>query len=930
MIFFFLCNLIPYSSNYQKAEGSGSWELVYDNLWLRNHNFGSFGIESRLLNIQPHPRMYDITIVERGAHYVFSRNNSSGGVSSHTVTLGHIGSYDTRLYEHRITVLSGNPVVTGDSINLDNDSRFTNPGGFEFPRWFGNGGMVYDTTPVGGSRVIPARYEPRTIHVIPTHHTLDSYVRVERRYVAEEPVIENIYEYTINGNSLLVSSEFVSVGVPWVLQHGHIWSTNPANLTTDLPTKTSLGYRTSAGVFTSNLTTLQSGVTYFVRPYAVHALGTFYGEIQPVTLNTPPEILLTTREDEMVSEKGEYILAGQVRDADGDNVKLTATVGGVTKTENFANVSNWRQFSFTFNIQGDQISQGEHQVKLVADDGKGGITERNLLLNVSTGIGNGVFILKDAFVAEYPEKEYSDLENDPKYREQYKFYHEPFHYDNNNGLFDRHNEWITVVADEIPVDRFSRVGKYSLDLRAQDNPFNPYSPASWVEFRKWSADSINMVNFFVHRKPISEYSVNVAPNGSNKRVRIFDFSYDLDNISRPDKGISQIQTKFRPKGDLYWSEPITQNYNIETTYLVSNSLPPNQDYQVAVRVRDIDGVGGLGVWSDWVEADFRTVDSPIAGFEINPIRGIRGTQFTITPNVAIIGEHSYHLIRNRDNTQLASLTRNNTAPFILTSPHFNQLVDREDFYTVRQVVGTGITASVIRRTVSIFNQPPVIQWAQCDSRDLAGTSINNPATVIHEQPEFAWRFNDNDPADTQKGYQILVYNGNSLIDSTFVQGATTISDANSRWRIGVNLEHDTVYRAVFRTYDGYDWSTNYTGYFKIVVNKPPVANFVFTPNPSNRLVPTEFTCTSYDPEGQVLTRHWEWRRQGHINWTAFGGNFVNPIMQFTTLDDHQVKLTVTDPEGLSDSLIRTVPMENFAPIAGLTIEPLIAYEGAFL
>lgn len=60
-----------------------------------------------------------------------------------------------------------------------------------------------------------------------------------------------------------------------VTQHGHVWSTSP-NPTINLATKTQLGTRNS-GEFTSKMTGLSPGTTYYVRPYATNSYGTTYG-----------------------------------------------------------------------------------------------------------------------------------------------------------------------------------------------------------------------------------------------------------------------------------------------------------------------------------------------------------------------------------------------------------------------------------------------------------------------------------------------------------------------------------------------------------------------------------------------------------------------------------------------------------------------------
>ncbi|MDQ1266363.1 MAG: hypothetical protein QG635_1515 [Bacteroidota bacterium] len=78
-------------------------------------------------------------------------------------------------------------------------------------------------------------------------------------------------------------------GDPAVTQKGVVWSTS-TNPTILLTTKTQEGSGPGAGPsnasFTSTLTGLAQGTTYFVKAYATNADGTFYGEEVSFTTTT--------------------------------------------------------------------------------------------------------------------------------------------------------------------------------------------------------------------------------------------------------------------------------------------------------------------------------------------------------------------------------------------------------------------------------------------------------------------------------------------------------------------------------------------------------------------------------------------------------------------------------------------------------------------
>lgn len=82
--------------------------------------------------------------------------------------------------------------------------------------------------------------------------------------------------------------EITDPGASSVTAHGHVWSTSPSP-TTSVATKTDLGAAAGAGAFSSSLTGLAAGTTYYVRAYAVNANGTAYGNqvTFTTTMGTP-------------------------------------------------------------------------------------------------------------------------------------------------------------------------------------------------------------------------------------------------------------------------------------------------------------------------------------------------------------------------------------------------------------------------------------------------------------------------------------------------------------------------------------------------------------------------------------------------------------------------------------------------------------------
>ena len=95
---------------------------------------------------------------------------------------------------------------------------------------------------------------------------------------------------------------------------------------------------------------------------------------------------------------------------------------------------------------GEYDFSGPHSITITADDGREAVTA-TINIEVSSKLDNETWILVNILVTEYPGKSFSDPEGDGLYQEQYRFEHDPNHYDNPIGLFNLHNQWIDLVYD---------------------------------------------------------------------------------------------------------------------------------------------------------------------------------------------------------------------------------------------------------------------------------------------------------------------------------------------------------------------------------------------------------------------------------------------------------------------------------------------------
>ncbi len=109
---------------------------------------------------------------------------------------------------------------------------------------------------------------------------------LEFEIVVDLPTVKTAEVTDISDNGAVCGGSVTSDGGGEILAKGVVWSKQP-NPTVDLATKTDEGEGTES--FTSRLTGLSAGFTYYVRAYATNAVGTAYGEERRFTTTGEPQ-----------------------------------------------------------------------------------------------------------------------------------------------------------------------------------------------------------------------------------------------------------------------------------------------------------------------------------------------------------------------------------------------------------------------------------------------------------------------------------------------------------------------------------------------------------------------------------------------------------------------------------------------------------------
>ena len=491
---------------------------------------------------------------------------------------------------------------------------------------------------------------------------------------------------------------------------------------------------------------------------------------------------------------------------------------------------------------------------------------------------------------------YQDTENDPIARQEWTYVKVQEKFldagDGKSGPSALHNR--TFAS---PQPRFDKVGVYEVSSAVTDDPHPdyPYPSAVFGDYRMVSNTAVRTV--IVHRAPVVDYDVFLNPDGT---VGWVDRSHDPDrwlsgtSFSTEPTGIDYAATKGILQKKFYYITPGGQW--VEDKLVTPTELGV---YTVGMAVKD-----EYDAWSPFLEKTIHVThlpspdEPPVAEFSVTPATAYRGVQVTIESQSWDKEDggrenlkHTYYLknLTTGDPETVASASRTVWTKTFSTLGTFRIRLLVED--------SRGHPAEAVR-TVTVVNRKP-----QADVTTPASTSASKPTRFDVLRPTFAWSYSDAD-GDAQSQYQVRIYR----TDGSLERDTGARSGSAKGWTPTADLpERVTLYIRV-RVHDGYDWSDwSAPKYFFIETNRPPVADFDWSPKPTYEGDTITLIDRSTDPDGDPLT--YQWSVSGPNGYTRSGSDqtFVIPGSDTENrTGTYNVTLTVRDPKGASDSVTKSI------------------------
>ncbi|MCZ8515156.1 PKD domain-containing protein [Paenibacillus filicis] len=203
----------------------------------------------------------------------------------------------------------------------------------------------------------------------------------------------------------------------------------------------------------------------------------------------------------------------------------------------------------------------------------------------------------------------------------------------------------------------------------------------------------------------------------------------------------------------------------------------------------------------------------------------------------------------------------------------------------------------------IINRPPTVALTFPTGTYAA------PNVIGTGTPTISWIQGDPDPQVIFTAYQVQVLSeGGAVLADSGKQPQNTTATTGS-WIVNTPLPQGRKLQVRAAVWDQYDASSGWSAAGWMYINRPPVAEFDWTPQPAYEGDTITLVNQSSDPDGDPLT--YLWQMTGPDGYSR-SHTSMNASIEAADTDYHPgnyvVTLTVCDPFGACDTLTKTVPV----------------------
>lgn len=465
-----------------------------------------------------------------------------------------------------------------------------------------------------------------------------------------------------------------------------------------------------------------------------------------------------------------------------------------------------------------------------------------------------------------------DPEDDPIIQPQTLYVHDPNYYDNPQGR-------ASYAVSEYDANRYQsqllrnsldKPGLYTIYRRVRDNPVGK------PQYSYYSNEAY--MSIAAHRKPIAQAVLDWTYNPATGLYETtwVDQSYDLDHQYRdPQRGIRERKIRFRRNGG-------------EWLYYIPDELTAGS-YELEYTVRDIEGA-----WSDPFKLSFTLAEQPPP--QIDAKARAELAKFSLRNIPASEQLRIYEIwTRYPYRHDLEAAIYNSAGTTRMTNPvtvayhtgtkRGSDIYWEDIVYTIPETLPDG--QYVLR--LSAVGQNGI--RAHIDFPIRVNTPINLVPSLASEL--LTGEHTDLEAATSKYASSVTV----TMFRGTRYENKQELSDTRKSdlktWHASYLVPEipDGHYQVRFTavTPNGNSQSIDRT--VEVINNRPPVADFTWSPSTIWEGDTVSFINRSYDPDGDPLTYSW---LITHPDGTVYTSNEQHIELRLPQIGNHTVQLTVSD------------------------------------